>query len=48
MISSCLLRTASPNMVSSDLVTVAVVGEDTNGNDMNNLAVDTSFSNSSN
>ena len=42
---SCPLRTASPNMVSPDLVTGAVVGGNTNGNDMNNLAVDTTASN---
>ena len=48
MISSCPSRTASPNMVSPDFVTGAVVGGNTNGNDMNNLAVDTTASNSSN
>ena len=36
MISSCPSQTASSNMVSPDLVTGAVVGGNTNGNDMNN------------
>ena len=45
MISSCPSQTASPNMVSQDLVTGAVVGENTNGNNMNNLALDTTASN---
>ena len=45
MISSCPLRPTSPNMVSLDLVTGAVVGGNNNGNDMNNLVVDTTASN---